>query len=172
MLISFGGADPDDVTGRALKAIVRTNAAVAVDVVVGSGYVHFSSLQDQANGRSNVRVYRGVPTLAPLLAQVDLAVGGCGVSAWERLSLGIPSLVITLAENQRPIAGQLQRKQLIRWVGHHTAIDEVAIADAFKAALDDGVDAEASKQAMALVDGRGAERVSAVMEQIRVARHA
>lgn len=48
-----------------------------------------------------------VASLAPLMAEADVAIGGAGASSWERCCLGLPSLSLVLAENQRYAAAGL-----------------------------------------------------------------
>src|SRR5690606_39922886 len=38
--------------------------------------------------------------MAELMAAADLAFGACGTASWERCALGLPALVMTLADNQ------------------------------------------------------------------------
>lgn len=48
-----------------------------------------------------LRVVDYHPDMAQAMAQADLALGTCGVAAWERCTLGLPSLVCINADNQR-----------------------------------------------------------------------
>ena len=41
--------------------------------------------------------------MVPLMLQADLAIGAGGVTAWERCCLGLPSMLVTLAGNQRGV---------------------------------------------------------------------
>jgi UDP-2,4-diacetamido-2,4,6-trideoxy-beta-L-altropyranose hydrolase len=119
VLVFFGGADTANLTGLALKALMELEEVdVMVDVVVGRTCPHKKLIYEMAQNSQNVRVHDSLPSLAPLIAQADLAIGGGGTATWERLCLGLPSLVITLADNQKPIADILHRLGLIYLVGH------------------------------------------------------
>ena len=41
------------------------------------------------------------------MADSDLAIGGAGSTSWERCTLGLPSILMLLAENQRDVAKEL-----------------------------------------------------------------
>lgn len=49
-----------------------------------------------------------VDSLAPLMVEADVAIGGAGASSWERCCLGLPALALIMAENQRYGAEKLR----------------------------------------------------------------
>lgn len=164
LLIFFGGADPADVTGRALAAFRSLGREdVIADVVVGVSNPRRGDLAGLAAGMSNIRLHDGLPSLAPLMASADLALGAGGATSWERCCLGLPSLVVTLADNQRPIAAELHRRGLVRWLGHVGEVGEAALAAALKQALGQELPEQWSRDCLALLDGRGVDRVAAVL---------
>lgn len=164
ILVSFGGSDPHNLTGRALAAFLRLDRPeVEVDAVVPDDSPHAASLDRQIAGIPNVRMHHGLPTLSGIMARADLAVGAGGATNWERLCLGLPSLVVTTAENQRSIAEELGRRSLIRYLGHHDTVGVTMIEDALAGALGNGSDEQWSRRCLAVVDGAGAARVASVM---------
>lgn len=101
LVVCFGGADPVDATSRVLSAIADLlPASLQLQVVVGAAYQFLPTLQVVAK-RVNAHVLCQPPNLAELYAAADLAIGGGGVSALERCALGVPSIVMTIARNQR-----------------------------------------------------------------------
>ncbi len=164
ILISFGGGDHQNLTGRSISAFLRLDRSdIHVDVVIGAAWPNGRRLAEQVAEHDNIHLHGGPPTLAPLIAGADLAVGACGVTTWERLCLGLPALVVTVAQNQRPIAAELNRRGLVRWLGHEDQADESVIAQALREQLESGLGEDWSRQCLAEVDGRGADRVRAVL---------
>ena len=109
-------------------------------------------------GRSDCIVHGRVPTLRPFLERADLVVGAGGTSAWQRLRLGRPSVMLTLAENQIRTAEALSDLDLARWVDQ--GADPRAIAEAVVDALDDdALRLRARAHGPLLVDGRGVDRI-------------
>jgi len=53
------------------------------------------------------RVLVGVRDMAPLMSDSDLAIGAAGTTSWERCCLGVPTIMLVLAENQCKIAEAL-----------------------------------------------------------------
>ena len=61
--------------------------------------------------RTDVRV--NVSDMASLMADTDLAIGAAGSTSWERCCLGLPVLMVVLAENQREAAASLGYIQVL-----------------------------------------------------------
>lgn len=164
LLISFGGADTDNLTGRALAAFLGLHRPdVRVDVVLGPANQWGPELLEQSAAHANVAIHSSLPTLAPLMAEADLAIGASGTTSWERLCLGLPSIVVTLAPNQRPIAEALGESDLARYLGPAESVTEQSLASALGVLLEHGLSADWSRRCLAVVDGRGVDRVVAAL---------
>ncbi len=164
ILISFGGADSDNLTGRALEAFISLNRPdIEVDVVIANNSPYTASLQELAQGHPNIHLHGTLPTLAHLMAKADLAIGAAGATSWERLCLGLPAIVVTLADNQVPIAEGLQERGLVQWIGDKDSITKEMIQDCLGDLIENGIDASWSQRCHQTVDGRGIDRVLAVL---------
>jgi len=164
IFISFGGADSDNLTGRTLAAfsnLKRTD--IEVDVALSENSPHTAAIERQIVEHPNIHVYGALPTLAPLMAKADLSIGAAGTTTWERLCLGLPAIVITLAENQRPIVDGLTGKGLIRYLGHKDEVSVQDIQQALSEQIKDELDENWSIKCRQIVDGRGVDRVCAVL---------
>jgi hypothetical protein len=84
--------------------------------------------------------------------------------------MGLPSLVITLAENQRPIASELHRRGYIEWLGHKDEVSLHQLEGHLGKLMAQPVPAHWSERCLELVDGMGAIRVAALMQLAQTAR--
>jgi UDP-2,4-diacetamido-2,4,6-trideoxy-beta-L-altropyranose hydrolase len=160
VFVFFGGADVQNLTGMTMAALRKLKRPdIHVDVVLADRHPFGEGIRRDVAGDESVTVHSSLPTLAPLMAKADLAIGAGGSTSWERLCLGLPSLVITLADNQRPIADELQRRGLVVLLGDAESVDEAVIGKAVAARLEGPVDEGWSKRCWAAVDGRGVDRV-------------
>ena len=98
--------------------------------------------------------------MADLMTNTDAAIGAPGASTYERAVLGLPSVLVTIADNQRGIA------RLMEEAG--AAVDGGALDDRFALRLrrvverllaDGGARTRLAQAASALVDGRGATMI-------------
>lgn len=104
LLIAFGGTDESNATLKALECL--HNATIRglseIVVVLDIHAPHLDSVRDAAKQMHiPTRVLSGVTRMDEVLLDVDLALGAAGSSVWERCALGIPSLLLTLADNQK-----------------------------------------------------------------------
>lgn len=110
ILIFMGGADPSNETAKALEAIrIMNRADISVDVVVGETNPHQDSVRRMVEGMPSVTYHSQVNNIAELMAHADLSIGAGGISAWERCSLGLPSFILILAQNQEELANSVAK---------------------------------------------------------------
>ena len=96
VLVFFGGADPDNLTGRALEALLDPGLTdLAVDVVLGLQSSHREAVEKLVAIRPQTTLHGPLPSLAGLIARADRNGAG-GATTWERACLGLPSLVVAL----------------------------------------------------------------------------
>lgn len=151
VLVTLGGADPDDVTTRVVEALQGMN--VDARVVVGA-----------SNPHDVPGALRNVTNMPELMAWADVAISAAGSTSWELAFFGLPSLVVALAENQRPVAERLDAAGVARTLGWHAEVTPRSIREALASLLADrDARAEMSQRGRALVDGEGASRVVAEM---------
>jgi spore coat polysaccharide biosynthesis predicted glycosyltransferase SpsG len=94
--------------------------------------------------------------VAQLMAEADLCIGAGGITIWERAYMGLPSLVVTLAENQREAVDYFQRLGAHLALGWHEDLEPVGLASAIGRALADPVGMRAmAVKAKALVGEPG-----------------
>ena len=168
VLVFFGGSDPDDLTGMALEALSESRLAmIDVDVIIGSSYSFQARLEHQAKRRGKTVIYGPQPHLADLMASADLAIGAGGVTNWERMCLGLPSIVITLADNQVPVSEILHRKGALRLVGSSKDVTVKCIRDALLDEIFSHRYSDRVNLALAQCDGLGLHRVVEAMHDFR-----
>ncbi len=156
LLVIMGGSDPNNMTPRVLDAIDQVGVpGLCVLVVVGGSNPHAASLAGRAL-RHECRLVTNATNMPELIAHADLAVSAAGTICWEFCQLGLPAIVLPIAENQIAVARAL-----------HAAGVAVLASEAGPAAMAEliarliGSQAERaslSRKAQTLVDGRGAER--------------
>lgn len=112
LLITMGGMDQNNTTGSVLKALNqwRPSLDFKVTVVLGGASPWRDEVTNQAEKMSfDTKVLVDVKNMAELMCQSDVAIGAAGSTSWERCCLGLPTLQIVLADNQRAIAHALSK---------------------------------------------------------------
>ena len=112
LLINMGGVDKDNVTTQVMKALrgCPLPSDCEITVVMGATAPWLEDVQKQTQTmpwRTRVRV--GVNNMGQLMADSDLAIGAAGSTSWERCCLGLPTIMLVLAENQSAVAHGLAK---------------------------------------------------------------
>lgn len=166
--ICFGGSDPTGETAKVLQ-VVADLEELDVDVVIGPGTQIDPFLIEAAGQMPHVTLYQAPnqKQLAELIFKADLALGAGGVMLWERLCLRVPSLVISIAQNQQAQIDAMVAAGAIRFLGDHMQVTPEKITQAVTALAAD----EARRNSMAeigqnLVDGMGASRLAKYIREL------
>jgi UDP-2,4-diacetamido-2,4,6-trideoxy-beta-L-altropyranose hydrolase len=161
LLVTLGGTDPDNVTSMVLEGIEEACFDGAVDLVMGGDAPYLEAVQRQAAGMAApVRVHVATQNMAELMARADLAVGAGGVTSWERCTMGLPSIIVTTAKNQEPIAAGLVRVGAAQWLGASEQVASRRLAAGLSDLVKQVEDVKImSRAARRLCDGNGTERV-------------
>ena len=112
LLITMGGVDKGNATGKVLTALQSCEppADCRITVVMGPSAPWLAEVQQRAEQlpwATDVRV--DVSDMAQLMADSDLAIGAAGATSWERCCLGLPTVMVVLADNQRTVAQSLEQ---------------------------------------------------------------
>ena len=172
VLVFFGGTDPQNVTTRALEALSHHELEhLEVDVVVGTNNPNRKHIEQQVLRRPRTTLHHPRQHLADLMAQADLGLGAGGATTWERMCSGLPTLVVSIAENQRPVAEALAAQQLILYLGHESEVSTEAFSSVI-AGLVSNIDRlnYLREQNQLMVDGLGAIRIREVMLPTDIAK--
>jgi len=165
VLVTMGGSDPDNVTAIVLEALRSVEIdELEVVVVLGGSNPHVDSLERFANQSPSIRFLRDAPNMPELMAWSDVAVSAAGSTCAEMGLLGLPAILIDLAENQTPVAQELDRRQAAIHLGSSKDVNPAQIAGQVQSLLSSAEHRIClSERSRALVDGEGAGRVSAAI---------
>ncbi len=164
ILVSLGATDPEGLSLRALDGIAATNLPVAIDIVAAENSPHLGALRQRIetlpDNQSSV-LHLDSGNMAALMASADLAIGAGGVSSWERCCLGLPTLMIIVADNQTENATALARAGAAVILGNKSAVTAEMIADNIsRLSQDEETRQSLSRAAFGLCDGLGTRRTA------------
>jgi len=162
VLVFMGGADPTNETSKVLEAFeYPVLAGLEVDIVIGASNPHRASILERCAVRPTWRVHSHSRDFHRLMSDADLAIGAAGSVAWERCVLGLPSIMLAVADNQRHIGEAIAGFGAGVYLGPSAEVSASDIVASVDTCLRDpsrlGVMRQAARK---LVDGKGAQRVA------------
>lgn len=163
VLVTMGGSDPENVTLKVIQALEQASVeGLEAVAVVGGSNPYYEELRSAVQSPATaVRLKRNVANMPELMAWADVAVSAGGSTCWELAFMGLPSVVLVMAENQERAVEVLAARRVMLSIGHAQCARERDIAKALAALLPNHCARETlSKNGRQLVDGLGALRVA------------
>ena len=162
ILVTMGGGDPDNVTLKVIKALNSLNDSdIEVKIVAGPMNPNINSLEKKLhNSPYALGLLSRASNMPELMAWADIAISAGGSTCWELAFMGLPSLIITVADNQIEIAEGLQQACAEIHLGWHDEITPNSIAETLQKMLYNNERMEdISENGQRLVDGSGGKRI-------------
>ena len=167
LLVSFGGGDPDGVTLRVLDALWEAGTALEVVALVGAQNPRLAALQARVDAAGpGWELLHFTPDIPRLFASVDLAVSAGGSTTWELCRLGVPTVLVTIAQNQEALSAAVHDQGAAVLLGRQQDVSGAQVAACIAALAQDGPKRAAlAATGQALVDGKGGARVVAALRR-------
>jgi spore coat polysaccharide biosynthesis predicted glycosyltransferase SpsG len=157
----MGGADSKNVSPILIDALSENEfTSIHLDIVIGTNNSNKLEIEHKANKRGNFTLYFDRPHLADLMNKADLSIGAAGNTSWERICIGLPSFIITLAENQVPLANYLNNLGLVSYIGHHDIVTIKLIQNTIREEILEGKLRRNFISKNTVCDGMGISRIS------------
>ena len=116
LLIAMGGVDPDNYTGKILEELSSCELPkdLTITVILGKTAPHLDRVKVLALSIPlSINVKTGVNNMAEIMANNDIAIGAAGATTWERCCLGLPTIQVVIAKNQKLISKSLSIRGVI-----------------------------------------------------------
>ncbi len=161
VVISMGLSDPDNVTSTVLEALIKVDFNYDTTVVIGKNSPFEPEIvRLSATLKKPANILVAHSDMALLLSQTDLVIGAGGSSSWERCCLGVPTLQVIVAENQKDVTNNLARVGAIQSLGSIESLTPDIVAKEVNRNLNDDLCLVTMSQSAALLcDGLGASRI-------------
>jgi UDP-2,4-diacetamido-2,4,6-trideoxy-beta-L-altropyranose hydrolase len=154
-LVIMGGSDPQKQTARCIEACLENYMDVFVSDSAGENVL------DTYINNHRVKFFSALENVAAIMNKVDIAISGSGITALELACVGVPTILLELAENQRGNAESLERDAGFSFLGNFSNVNSDQITETVS-----GLKCDYTKrslmmmQAQSLIDGNGTKRVA------------
>lgn len=125
ILVSMGGVDLPNATLLVLKALDMAEIKCPITVLISERSPHFDEISDWCKQYEHITHIKFSTDVANLMLKHDISIGAPGSTSWERACLGLPSIVIPLADNQIEICKRLVQKKLSLKVNLENILDRL-----------------------------------------------
>lgn len=162
VLISMGGVDKGNATEKVLDALRKCPLPrdCNITVIMGCMAPWLSKVEEKSRQMpwpTSVKI--DVSNMAEIMAKNDLAIGAAGATIWERSCLGLPSIMMILADNQRYAAQILEKAEVARVLSFSESFSAELIAEISYVNACPDILSKLSTNSSMIVDGQGCRRV-------------
>ena len=157
ILISMGGIDNHNITLSILEELKKYgfNHFSTITVIMSPKSPYYNNVKNFQACNKEITQIDFVDNMAELMTYHTIAIGAPGSTSWERACLGIPSIIVPLAENQKMVCSQLAKAKVAIEVNIKNISTE--LTDSINKLIDDFDTYK--KNALSLCDGKGIYRV-------------
>ncbi|WP_051931514.1 UDP-2,4-diacetamido-2,4,6-trideoxy-beta-L-altropyranose hydrolase [Clostridium sp. KNHs214] len=121
ILITVGGADPNNVIGKILSYVKQLD--YKFHVIVGPTFNTVNELKQYEKENKNIKLYFNA-NMFQLMQKCDLAISACGSTLYELSSCGVPTLGVIIADNQIKIGNKFHHMGMISNLGWHEKLNK------------------------------------------------
>lgn len=157
IMVSFGGTDVKSLTIATLQYLNEAGYLGRVIILTSQSCSNILDIKNIVDKNTNFSLFIDTSDVASLMLESDLVIGGMGTSSWERCCLGLPSISLVLAENQRENADRLQALGAVILADENNYL--LLLREYLSTNLDLNKWMSISKAGFRLVDGKGCLRV-------------
>jgi UDP-2,4-diacetamido-2,4,6-trideoxy-beta-L-altropyranose hydrolase len=166
ILIYFGASDITQETKKVLKALINLSSTyeLIIDVIIGISNREYEELKREFSMHKHISFYTQTNEFSSFMKKADLCIGAGGSTTWERCCIGLPSIVIPVAENQIIPMKELNKANAI--ILMEATNDFKRYEEKIKSVLDMPVRElqKICKAGFAIFDGLGVKRVADILE--------
>jgi UDP-2,4-diacetamido-2,4,6-trideoxy-beta-L-altropyranose hydrolase len=167
LLVTMGGSDPGNFTSLVIAALGQLDCTnLEIRILVGGENPHIDALQ-QLRAQARFQICHNVSDVPGLLAWADLVVSAAGTTCWELAYLGVPMVLVAIADNQLGIASTLAERGIaidVGWYADPTVMRTITKA-VTRLIKDEALRCRMSEEGRKLIDGLGAARVVALLRR-------
>lgn len=158
VVISLGGSDPRGLFSKAVSALLE---AKHLHILAVAGKA--SHLKEQREAE-HIQLIHHTNQLPVLLSEADLAIVAGGMTLYEAVCIGVPSIVLSQVDHQAVTASRFAQKGACLHLGLGDLVEEIDVLRAVQR-LSDSYFLRRSihLNGRTLIDGKGLERVKNIL---------
>lgn len=172
VLVAVGSTNLNNVVVKILEGLMLVSGQkLQIDVVLSSGASNLNGVENVISVLNNNQIHEAklhldVQDMASLMVEADIAIGAGGTTTWERCCLGLPTLMLELADNQVPTIDALTKVGAIIPIGHVDSLIPEKMASYFENnVISPSVLNNLADISFGICDGMGLERVVNALEK-------
>jgi len=123
VLITFGGVDMRNITPKVLKLINDNFPYLVKNVVIGKGFENIDEIKSVADKNTHCFYFPDGEQMKRLMLGSDFAITAAGQTLNELATVGLPTIMVKIADNQINNIKYYKNNNLALFAGNHDDSD-------------------------------------------------
>jgi len=161
IMITFGGDDIRNMTTKILRFLIDSYPDITKKVIIGKGFKKQGIERIEGLQRHNIELvyYPDSEKMKDMMIRADIAISAGGQTLYELARIGVPTVVVAIAENQLNNIDGWRKTNFIEYAGWHGDEDLFANIDSILKRSDYKKREAISIAGQKVIDGQGSRRV-------------
>jgi len=163
IMITFGGDDLKNMTPRVLGWLAEEYPDLRKNVIIGSGFenVNVSKIKEIADDNTKLIFNPDAKIMKDVMLESDIAISAGGQTLYELARIGVPTIAMIVAENQKRNVRKWESFGFIKSAKFDGSKDNINFVEYnLKYLFDYKIREESHCRSKRLIDGKGALRVA------------
>jgi UDP-2,4-diacetamido-2,4,6-trideoxy-beta-L-altropyranose hydrolase len=141
-----------------VRAALAADTGAMLDVVIDERAQSLPYLRSVES--SSVTLHLDPNNMCQLMTEADLAIGAAGSTSWERCCVGLPTILLVLADNQRFVARSLARAGAVKLLENTDNLELRLTAALRELSQSEALRLSLVRTSAQVTDGLGAKRLA------------
>lgn len=161
IMVTFGGTDIHGLTSDILRMLTRNYPDVVKKCIIGNGFKNTAKIENIRDNNTDLIFHPAANDMKSVILESDIAISACGQTLYELACVGVPTIAVTVADNQSTSTRGWQKAGFIEYGGHWSKTD---LSGNIKSLIDKLKCPELRRKNSCIgrnfVDGKGALRIA------------
>lgn len=168
VLVTMGGSDPNHLTHKVISSLLEFSIPVNIKVVIGPAFSRDNRLdQIEKQNYPNIEFIRNREDLSTLMAESHIAITALGTTIFELAYMGVPSIIVANYREDENDIKAIERLGIGLPQGYYEDVSDADIRKSLITLLKNGkLRSDMSQKGRMIIDGKGAERIAAVVGKL------
>jgi spore coat polysaccharide biosynthesis predicted glycosyltransferase SpsG len=160
VMVTFGGDDSKNTTPKVMRFLAAGYPALKKHIVIGSAFKNLTEIEAAADDNTYLVHSPDAEGMKNIMLASDIAITSGGQTLYELARMGVPTVAVAAADNQRYNVEGWEKAGFIEnagpWTDNHLLVN---IADRFQKMMNVERRKQSSKTGRCMVPGNGADRI-------------
>ena len=100
IMVTFGGTDIHNLTPKVLKMLIDTYPELLKKVIIGNCFQNIAEIEKLKDNNTDLIYYPNAAKMKKIMFESDITISAGGQTLYELARIGVPTIAVTVAENQ------------------------------------------------------------------------